>query len=78
MQKNSQNFSMQEAMRLAKTDAGQQLLAMLQAQNSDSLKQAMNHASKGDYDQLKQTLAPMLSSPEAQKLLSQLGRKVNE
>lgn len=78
MQKNSDNFSMQEAMRLAKSDAGQQLLAMLQAQNSDSLKQAMSQASKGEYDKLKQTLAPLLASAEAQKLLAQLGRKSDE
>ena len=78
MQKNSDNFSIQEAMRLAKSDAGQQLIAMLQAQNSDSLKQAMSQASKGDYDKLKQTLAPLLASAEAQKLLSQLGRRSDE
>ena len=78
MQKNSDNFSMQEAMRLAKSDAGQQLLAMLQAQNSDSLKQAMSQASKGEYDKLKQTLAPLLASAEAQKLLAQLGRISDE
>ena len=30
MQKNSQDFSMEEVMRLAKSPAGQQLLAMLQ------------------------------------------------
>ena len=29
MQKNSDNFSMQDALRLAKSDAGQQLFAML-------------------------------------------------
>ena len=74
MQKNSDNFSMQEAMRLAKTDAGQQLLAMLQSQDSDAMKQAMAQAGRGNYDQLKQTLAPLLASPEVQKLLSQLGR----
>lgn len=78
MQKKSDNFSMQEAMRLAKSDVGQQLMALLQAQNSDSLKQAMTQASKGDFDQLKQTLAPLLASTEAQKLLSQLGRDANE
>lgn len=78
MQKNSDNFSIQEAMRLAKSDAGQQLIAMLQAQNNDSLKQAMSQASKGDYDKLKQTLAPLLASAEAQKLLSQLGRRSDE
>lgn len=78
MQKNSDNFSMQDAMRLAKSDAGQQLMAMLQAQNSDSLKQAMVQASRGDYDKLKQTLGPLLASAEAQKLLAQLGRKSNE
>ncbi len=78
MQKKSDNFSMQEAMRLAKSDAGQQLMALLQAQNADALSTAMKQAGSGDYTQLKQTLAPLLASPEAQKLLNQLGRNANE
>ena len=48
MQKNSQNFSMQEALRLAKSDAGQQLLAHLQRADGEHLKQAMEQAAAGN------------------------------
>jgi len=40
MQKNSQNFSMQEALRLANSDAGQQLLALLKQSGGEQLQQA--------------------------------------
>ena len=73
MQKNSDDFSMQEALRLAKSPAGQQLLAMLQRNDKGQLKQAMNQAATGDYTQAKETLSTLLSSPEAKKLLEQLG-----
>ena len=78
MQKNSDNFSMQEAMRLAKTDAGQQLIALMQAQDASAVSKAMRQAGSGDYDQLKKTLAPLLSSPEVQRLLTQLGGNAHE
>ena len=52
MQKNSQDFSMQEVMRLAKSPAGQQLLAMLQSTDSNKMQQAADlaraHAQPGD------------------------------
>ena len=54
MQKNSDNFSVQEAMRLAKTPAGQQLIAILKDQNPDAIKKAMNHAASGNYDTRKE------------------------
>lgn len=72
MQKNSGDFSMQEALRLAKTPAGQQLLALLQKQNGDQLRQAMNQAAAGNYASVQNTLASLLSNPEAQALLRQL------
>ncbi len=75
MQKNSQDFSMQEAMRLAKSPAGQQLLAMLRSADSDALSQAMHQASAGDYAKASQTLSALISSPEAQALIKQLGGK---
>lgn len=74
MQKNSEDFSMQEALRLAKSPAGQQLLAMLRRADSDKLRQAMEQASAGDYAQAKATMDQLLSSDEAKKLLDQLGR----
>lgn len=75
MQKKNQDFSMEEVMRLAQSPAGQQLLAMLQQSDSGKLEQAVTQAKAGDYSQASQTLSAMLSSPEAQILLKQLGGK---
>lgn len=75
MQKNFQDFSMEEVMRLAKSPAGQQLLAMLQQGDSAKLEQAVQQAKTGDYTQAGQTLNGLLSSPEAQKLMKELGGK---
>ena len=75
MQKNFQDFSMEEVMRLAKSPAGQQLLAMLQQGDSAKLEQAVQQAKTGDYSQAGQTLNTLLSSPEAQKLIKELGGK---
>ena len=74
MQKNSQDFSMQEALRLAKSPAGQQLLAMLQQADAGKIQQVMDQAAAGDYNQAKDTISALLSSPEAKALLEQLGR----
>ena len=74
MQKNSQDFSMEEVMRLAKSPAGQQFLAMLQQTDGAQLQQAAQQASMGEYSQAGQTLQTLLSTPEAQKLLKELGR----
>lgn len=75
MEKKNRDFSMEEIMRLAKSPAGQQLLAMLKAQDNGTLEQAAAQAKTGDYARASQTLSAMLSSPEAQKLLKELGGK---
>lgn len=75
MEKKSQDFSMEEIMRLAKSPTGQQLIAMLQKQNSGQLEQAVLYAKTGNYAQASQTLRSMLSSDEAQKLMKELGGK---
>ena len=72
MQKNSQNFSMQEALRLARSDAGQQLLALLKQTDGAQLQQAMDKASAGDYSGMRSALSAFLDSPEAKALLKQL------
>ena len=74
MQKNSDDFSIQEAMRLAKSPAGQELIAMLQRTNSDQLQNIVSQAQAGNVSQAGDMLQKMLSSPEAQKLLKELGR----
>ena len=74
MQKNSEDFSMQEALRLAKSPAGQQLLAMLRRKDNGQLQQAMDQAASGNYAQASQTLNALLSSEEAKQLLDELRR----
>ena len=75
MEKKNKDFSMEEVMRLAKSPAGQQLIAMLKQQDHSKLEQAVAQAKTGDYSQAGQTLSAMLSSQEAQRLLKELGGK---
>ena len=72
MQKNSQNFSMQDAVRLAGTDAGQQLLRHLQQTQGDALQKAAAMAAAGDFRRAGASLAPLLDSLEVRALLQQL------
>ena len=78
MQKNSDNLSIQEALRLAKSEAGQQLFSALQAKNSAVMDRAMEQAAAGDYSQVKDTLSSLLSNPEIKAMLAQLGRQGHE
>ena len=73
MEENSNNFSMQDMMRLAGTPAGQQLLNHLQKKNSKQLQMALAHAVSGNMDQAKALLSEMIGDPESQKLIRQLG-----
>ena len=67
--------AIREAMRLAKTPAGQQLMNMLQQNNSEELRHAMEKAAAGDMVQAKQAVSAMLKDPQVQKLLEQMGGK---
>ena len=64
MQKNSQDFSMEEALRLAETPAGQQLLAMLKQADQSQLQKIAGQAAAGDYTN---------AAKQLKQLLSQLG-----
>ena len=75
MQKDPKNFSMQDAVKMANTPAGQELLAILQKSDTVALQDAMKQASSGNYDSAKQILEPLLALPEIQKLIRQLGGK---
>ena len=68
-----QGISMQEAMRLAATPAGQQLIRLLQQQGGANFNSAMADAARGNYDDAKKALASAMASPEIQALLKQLG-----
>ena len=73
MQKNSGNFSMEDAQAFAQSPAGQQLLALLQSTDNSALRQAMEQASAGDLTKARDILTPLLSSPEVRKLMQQFG-----
>ena len=73
MEENSNNFSMQDIIRLAGTPAGQQLLNHLQQKNSKQLQMAIVHAVSGNTDQAKVILSELIGDPESQKLIRQLG-----
>ena len=75
MEKKSQDFSIQEAQRLAKTPEGQELMRLLQAKDSVALEKAMADASAGNYKEAGKALSSMLSSPEIRQLIRQLGGK---
>ena len=75
MQKNSENFSIQDAMRLAGTPAGQELLAKLRQGDATQFQQAAQLASAGNYTQAQQLLSGFLKDPQVQQLLYQLGGK---
>lgn len=74
MKKNSDNFSIQEAMRLAESPAGQQLIALFRQSNDGDLQQAAKFAAEGDLQQAQKLLSGLLKDPQVQQLLKQLGR----
>ena len=63
-----------EILRLAQTDAGRQLIALVQKQGGQRLNSAMQQASEGDYRQLQQTVREFLRTPEAKALAEKLRR----
>lgn len=67
------NLSVEDAKRIAQSEAGQKLIALLQRSGGEQLQNAMQQASAGNYDQVQNTLSALMSSPEAQELLKQLG-----
>ena len=75
MEKFSQDFSIKEAQRLANSPAGKELIGLLQRGDSAAMQRAMDLAAAGDYAAAGKTLNALLSSPEAQALIQQLGGK---
>ncbi len=72
MEKKSQEFSMQEALRLAKSPAGQQLQQLLQQADQETLNSAVLKAQQGNYEDAAQQIRALMSSPQAQALLKEL------
>ena len=72
MEKKSQDFSIQEAMRLANSPAGKQLAALLQQADQQVLNDAVRQAQQGNYEGAAKHLKDLMTSPQAQALLKQL------
>lgn len=65
----------QEAMKLAQTPAGRQLIQLLQATGGQELRSAMTQAAAGDYTKAQQAISSLMQNPEARKLFEQMGGK---
>ena len=77
MQNKPDNISMQDAMRLANTPAGKELIATLRSAGGSDLAQAQQAVAKGDYESAKQSLSQIQKSPQNQALLQEM-EKNNE
>ncbi len=74
MQNNPNQFSMEDAIRLAGTPAGKQLLNLLKSNTDADMKTARKAVESGDYEQAKKSLSSLLQSPDVQKLLKEMER----
>ncbi len=68
-----QNFSMQDAMRLAGTPAGKELLGLLKS-DENAMEQARKGMKQGDYEQVKKSLSQLMQSPRVRELLEEMGQ----
>lgn len=75
MDKNFKQSDIEKARQFANTSAGHQLLTQLQKIDSASFDAAIKQANAGNYSELSKTLAHLLASDEARKILSQFGGK---
>ncbi len=62
MEKNSQDFSAQEAMRMAKTPQGQQVLKQLEQIDRKKLQQVADLASAGDFGSAQKLLQTLMNN----------------
>ena len=71
-QKADNSLPLEDAMKLAATPKGQQILRQLQAQHGSVIQSAIQQAQSGNYEQVKQMLTGLLESPEGKALLDKL------
>lgn len=69
------SMDLSEIMRLARSPAGQELIALLQQQGGRELQEAMDSAASGNYGKAKDTISAFLSDPKAKALMEKLGRE---
>ena len=68
------SFSIQEAIRIASTPQGQQLIAALKKNSGNDLENALRKAQTGDYTEARKAITSLMDTPEIKALLKQLGR----
>ena len=73
MQKNSGNFSMNDVANMANSPAGRKLLELLKSSDPHALEKAMQEASAGNFEGVKETLSSFMKNKEAQRLLNNMG-----
>ena len=66
------DFDIQQAMRLANSDAGRQLLNLLQSTQGKKLQDAMDQAAAGNYDKVKKTMQELMANDEARQLMKKM------
>ena len=67
-----ENFDIQQAMRLANSETGRQLLDLLKSTQGQTRQGAMDQAAAGNFDQLKKTVQTLMSNEEARKLVEKM------
>ena len=65
--------AIREALRMAQSAEGQQLMQLLQQCGGQELSHAMNQAAAGDYRAAKAIVNGLMKDPRAQALLKQMG-----
>ncbi len=75
MQSQPDKKAIQEALRLANSPAGQQLLKVLNSQRGEIMEKARQQAQQGDLEQAKATLSQVLQSPQVQQLLKEMEKR---
>ena len=74
MEEKSQKALMQEAMRIAATAQGKQLLSMLKQANASELSKAMASYQAGNVQEAKRILEEALSSAQGKSTKEQMGK----
>lgn len=77
MSDNFRDFDMQQAMKLANSDAAKQLFALLRSSNGDALQYAMAQAAAGNMDAARQMLQDLMQNEESKALIQQLQGEAN-
>lgn len=73
-EKNRPSVSEDDLEKIIQSKQAQALLALLQQDGGAALQQASQAAASGDYEKVRQLLAPKLRSVEAKQLLKELGQ----